>query len=214
MIETLIILLLGYKSTVQPHNPSCVVVCFVANPQLVGIMLTVKTIDNEHSPYTCKIYMLIWKQVIVRLKIKDQQNYSPIIDAGELYAHGHCVKLNTLWSEFFPETKCTHYFSSRCILIRVTSMHYWIWFPLALISINYMFCGLLTKVAIDFMLALITSLFSFVPVVTGSGMSRCAETCFVAHAVKLFVSQLTVFHSSRFLQDSKILTCEMPIYSM
>ena len=77
-----------------------------------------------------------------------------------------------------------------------------------------MFCGLLTKVAIDFMLALITSLFSFVPVVTGSGMSRCAETCFVAHAVKLFVSQLTVFHSSRFLQDSKILTCEMPIYSM
>ncbi|KAJ9680986.1 hypothetical protein PVL29_020078 [Vitis rotundifolia] len=51
-------------------------------------------------------------------------------------------------------------------------------------------------------------------VVTGSGMSRCAETCFVAHAVKLFVGQLTVFHSSRFLQDSKILTCEMPIYSM
>lgn len=105
MIETLIIiLLLGYKSTVQPHNPSCVIVYFVANPQLVGTMPTVKTMDNQHSPYTCKIYMLIWKQVIVRLKIKDQQNYSPIIDTGEFYAHGHCVKLNTLWSEFFPRT--------------------------------------------------------------------------------------------------------------
>eukprot|EP00261_Vitis_vinifera_P016801 XP_010646142.1 PREDICTED: protein arv1 homolog [Vitis vinifera] len=35
-------------------------------------------------------------------------------------------------------------------------------------------------------------------VITGSGMSRCTETCFVAHAVKLFVSQLISFHSSRF----------------
>ncbi|KAJ9690295.1 hypothetical protein PVL29_012779 [Vitis rotundifolia] len=51
-------------------------------------------------------------------------------------------------------------------------------------------------------------------VITGSGMSRCAETCFVAHAVKLFVSQLTGFHSSRFVQDLNIFRCEMPIYSI